>query len=129
MIGVAVVCADSDDQARWLHGPAKLSFLRLRTGRPSTLPSPEEAATHAYASDEREFIDSWTASHIVGSPETVRERLLELQQHTDANELMLTTNLHSHGDRLRSYQLIAEAMIDSSLTITAPPEDPGLARA
>jgi luciferase family oxidoreductase group 1 len=129
MIGVAVVCADSDEQAHWLHGPAKLSFLRLRTGRPSTLPSPEEAATHAYAPDEREFIDSWTASHIVGSPETVRERLLELQQHTDANELMLTTNLHNHGDRLRSYQLIAETMTDSVLTITAPPEDPGLARA
>ena len=130
MIGVAVVCADSDEQARWLHGPAKLSFLRLRTGRPSTLPSPEEAATHAYAPDEREFIDSWTASHIVGSPETVRERLLELQQHTDANELMLTTNVHNHGDRLHSYQLIAEAMTDSFPTvITTPPEDPGLARA
>jgi luciferase family oxidoreductase group 1 len=130
MIGVAVVCADSDERARWLHGPAKLSFLRLRTGRPSTLPSPEEAAAYDYPPDEREFIDSWTASHIVGSPETVRERLLELQQRTDANELMLTTNVHSHGDRLRSYQLIAEAMTDSFLTITTtPPQDPGLARA
>jgi alkanesulfonate monooxygenase SsuD/methylene tetrahydromethanopterin reductase-like flavin-dependent oxidoreductase (luciferase family) len=33
-IGVAVVCAQTDDEARWLHGPAKLSFLRLRSGRP-----------------------------------------------------------------------------------------------
>jgi len=31
MVGVAVVCAETDEQARWLHGPAKLSFLRLRT--------------------------------------------------------------------------------------------------
>jgi alkanesulfonate monooxygenase SsuD/methylene tetrahydromethanopterin reductase-like flavin-dependent oxidoreductase (luciferase family) len=110
MIGVAAVCADSDDQARWLHGPAKLSFLRLRTGRPSTLPSPEEAAAYDYPPDEREFIDSWTASHIVGSPEAVRTGLLELQQRTAADELMLTTNVHDHADRLHSYQLIAETM-------------------
>jgi luciferase family oxidoreductase group 1 len=113
MIGVAAVCADSDDHARWLHGPAKLSFLRLRTGRPSTLPSLEEAATYDYTPDERKFIDSWTASHIVGSPETVRERLLELQQRTSANELMLTTNVHDHADRLHSYQLIAKTMTRS----------------
>src|SRR5262245_25040789 len=43
MVGVAVVCADTDEQATWLHGPAELSFLRLRSGRPSTFPSPEEA--------------------------------------------------------------------------------------
>ena len=116
MIGVAAVCADTDDHAHWLHGPAKLSFLRLRTGRPSTLPTSEEAAAYDYPPDEREFIDTWTASHIVGSPETVRERLLELQQRTGANELMLTTNVHNHADRLHSYQLIAQAM-----TSTDPP--------
>jgi len=110
MIGVAVICADTDEHARWLHGPAKLSFFRLRSGQPSTLPSPEEAATYEYTASERELIDSWTASHVVGSLETVRERLLELQQRTHANELMLTTNVHDHADRLHSYQLIAESM-------------------
>ncbi len=113
MIGVAAVCADSDEHAHWLHGPAKLSFLRLRAGRPSTLPSPEEAAAYDYTPDERGFIDTWTTSHIVGSPETVRERLLELQQRTGANELMLTTNVHDHADRLHSYQLIAETITRS----------------
>jgi alkanesulfonate monooxygenase SsuD/methylene tetrahydromethanopterin reductase-like flavin-dependent oxidoreductase (luciferase family) len=110
MIGVAAVCADSDEHAHWLHGPAKLSFLRLRSGRPSTLPSPEEAAAYQYSPSERDFVDSWTASHIVGSPETARECLLERQQRTGANELMLTTNVHDHADRLHSYQLIGEAM-------------------
>ena len=80
MVGVAVVCAETDDQARWLHGSARLSFLRLRTGRPSTLPSPEEAAAYEYSQDERVFIDSWTASHVVGSPETVRAGLTDLQE-------------------------------------------------
>jgi luciferase family oxidoreductase group 1 len=111
-IGVAVVCADTDDHARWLHGSARLSFLRLRSGRPSTLPSPQEAAAYEYSPAEREFVDGWTASHVVGSSETVRAALIELQQQTGANELMLTTNVHDHGERLRSYRLVAEALAE-----------------
>jgi luciferase family oxidoreductase group 1 len=110
MIGVAVVCAESDERARWLHAPGGLAFLRLRSGRPSTFPSPEEAAAHPFAPDERAFVDSWTASHIVGAPESVREGLLRLQQRTGADELMLTTMVHDHADRLRSFELVADAL-------------------
>ena len=109
MIGVAVVCADTDEHARWLHGPARLSFLRLRQGHPSTLPTPEEAADYDYSPGEHEFVDAWTGTHVVGSKQTVHQRLLELQQRTGADELMLTTNTHDHRDRLRSYELVAEA--------------------
>lgn len=108
-IGVAVVCAPTDDEAEWLHGSARLSFLRLRSGHPSTLPSPEEAAEYEYSPEQAEFVASWTASHVVGSPETVAERLRELQARTGANELMLTTNVFDHALRLRSYELVAEA--------------------
>ena len=110
MVGVAVVCAETDDEARRLHGSARLSFLRLRSGRPSTLPTPEEAAAYEYTDTEREFVDSWTSSHVVGSPETVRDGLRELQERTGANELMLTTNVHDHAARLRSYELVAQAV-------------------
>src|SRR2546426_2289185 len=109
MVGVAVVCAETDEQARWIHGPAALSFLRLRSGRPSTFPSPEEAAAYEYFPPERTFVDSWTATHIVGSPETVREALHALWEATAADELMLTTMVHDHADRLRSYELVAQA--------------------
>jgi luciferase family oxidoreductase group 1 len=109
LVGVAVVCADTDDQARFLHGSSRLSFLRLRTGRPSTLPSPEEAAAYEFTPDEAQFVGSWTASHVVGSPATVRAGLEELRGRTQADELMLTTNVHDHAARLRSYELVAEA--------------------
>ena len=110
MVGVAVVCADSDDHARWLHGPAGLSFLRLRTGRPSTFPSPEEAAAYEYSADERAFVDAWTETHVVGSPDTVIRGLDELRRRTEADELMLTTMVYDHADRLRSYELVADAV-------------------
>jgi luciferase family oxidoreductase group 1 len=107
MVGVAVVCAETDEEAHRLHGSARLSFLRLRTGHPSTLPSPEEAAEFEYTEDQRSFVDSWTASHIVGSPTTVRAGLDELQRRTRADELILTTNVYDHSARLRSYELVA----------------------
>src|SRR5439155_23357471 len=99
----------SDEQARWIHGPAALSFLRLRSGRPSTFPSPEEAAAYDYTPPERAFVDSWTATHVVGSPETVCEGLRTLRDATAADELMLTTMVYDHADRLRSYELVAQA--------------------
>jgi len=107
MIGVAVVCAESDEQARRLHGPGKLAFLRLRSGHPSTFPSPEEAAAFEYTPDQLAFVDSWTSSHVVGSPETVRAGLEQLQELTGVDELMVTTNVFDHADRVRSYELVA----------------------
>jgi luciferase family oxidoreductase group 1 len=113
MVGVAVVCAETDEEARRIHAPAVLSFLRLRSGRPSTLPSPEEAEAHVYSPSEWEFVQTWTAAHVVGSPAAVRDGLAALKQETGADELMLTTMVHDHRDRLRSYELVADALAPS----------------
>jgi alkanesulfonate monooxygenase SsuD/methylene tetrahydromethanopterin reductase-like flavin-dependent oxidoreductase (luciferase family) len=46
---------------------------------------------------------------IVGSPLTVREILEELRSRSGADELMLMGSTHDPADRLRSYELLAEA--------------------
>ncbi|HLH46733.1 MAG TPA: LLM class flavin-dependent oxidoreductase, partial [Acidimicrobiales bacterium] len=108
LIGVAVVCADTDERARWLHGSSQLSMLRLRTGRPGLLPSAEEAAAYPYTPGELAVVEAATGAHVVGAPETVADRLDELLEATGADELMVTTNVHDHAARLRSYELVAE---------------------
>jgi luciferase family oxidoreductase group 1 len=107
LVAVAVVCAETDERARWLAGPSALSFLRLRQGRPGLLPTPEEAAAYAYSEVEREMVDARLRDQVIGSPETVRRGLEDLLQRTQADELMLTTVLYDHADRLRSYELVA----------------------
>ena len=52
--------------------PRAPGFLRLRTGRPGLYPTPEEAAEYQFTPLERQILQSWTSSHIVGSPDTVR---------------------------------------------------------
>ena len=109
MLGVPVVCAETTDRARWLAGPSSLSFVRLRQGRPTPLPTPEEAAEYVFTPFERELLRSWTAPLVVGDPEVVRAGLDDLAARTDADELMLVTMVHGPEDRLRSYELVAEA--------------------
>ena len=46
----------------------------------------------------------------MGGPARVRELLLTLADGTGADELMITTMVHSHAERLRSYELVAEVM-------------------
>ncbi len=108
MLGVAVTCAATAAEAAYLAKPSDLAFLRLRAGRPSPLPTPQEAADFHPTPAEREAIRSWTASRIVGDPDSVRAALSELVARTGADELMITTMVHGPADRIRSYQLVAE---------------------
>jgi luciferase family oxidoreductase group 1 len=109
MLGVSVVAAEDDERARWLAGSGALAFVRLRTGRPGRYPRPEEAAEYTFTPHEREILKSWTASHILGGPDTVRRGLHELVERTGADELMVTTLTHDPAARLHSYRLVAKA--------------------
>ena len=108
MLGVAVIAADTDDHARWLAGPSGLTFLSLRRGRPIPLPTPQEAADYPYTDTDRIFIEERFDSNIVGSPETVRKGLESLLADSGADEFMITTMVHDHADRRRSYELVAD---------------------
>ena len=108
LLGVAVVCADTTSRARFLHGSSKLSMLRLRSGRPGQLPSPDEAAGYTFTPSERLTVDSFTGSHIVGDADSVAEQLNALLARTGVDELMVTTNVWDHAERMHSFALVAE---------------------
>lgn len=111
MVAVNAVCAEDDERAEWLSGPSVLSFLRLRTGRPAPLASPEEAAAYPYTELERQFVAERREGQALGSPETVGRQLTDLLARTGADELMLTTLVYDIVDRVRSYELIADKVI------------------
>jgi luciferase family oxidoreductase group 1 len=112
MVAVSVICAETDEQAQWLAGPSRLAFVRLRSGRPGRLPTPQEAAAHEYSPAEQSIVDSRTTGSVVGSPQTVRAGLDELIEQTQADELMITAMIHSYEDRVRSYELVADIAAD-----------------
>ncbi len=110
MLGVNVICADTDEEAAYLAGPGALAIARLRQGQADVYPTPEEAAAHPYTGGERQMIHGFTKNHVIGTPATVRQGLLDLAARTGADELMVSTSTHGADDRSRSFQLLAEAM-------------------
>ena len=108
MVAVAAICADTDERAQWLSGPAALSFLRLRAGHPMPLATPEEAAAYPFSSLDREMARQRFADQAIGSPETVERQLSGLLARTGADELMVTTQVYDIGDRIHSLELIAD---------------------
>jgi len=112
MLGTAVVCAETDERARWLAGPSGLQFVQLRRGNPIPLPTPEEAAEHPYSDVDRHLLEERLGTTIHGSPSTVRKGLETLVEDTGAEELMITTMVHGEADRRRSYELVAGLVRD-----------------
>ena len=108
MVAVAAICADTDERAQWLSGPAALSFLRLRAGHPMPLATAEEAAEYPFSSLDREMARQRFADQAIGSPETVERQLSGLLGRTGADELMITTQVYDIGDRIHSLELIAD---------------------
>jgi alkanesulfonate monooxygenase SsuD/methylene tetrahydromethanopterin reductase-like flavin-dependent oxidoreductase (luciferase family) len=104
-----VIAAEDDERARWLAGSVGLSWARIHQGRAGPLPTPEEAAAHAWTPAERQTADAYLSMQVVGGPQRVREGLEELIASTGADEVMITTHVHDHAARVRSYELVAAA--------------------
>jgi luciferase family oxidoreductase group 1 len=110
MVAVSVVCAETTERARWLAGPAMLSFLRLRQGRPQRLATPDEAAAYPYTDEERAVAEQRLDGQALGDPATVHTQLSELVSRTGADELMLTTMVADIEDRSRSFELVVSTV-------------------
>jgi luciferase family oxidoreductase group 1 len=109
ILGCAVVCADRDEEAERLATTVDLNWVRRARGEYLPLATPDEAAAFPYAPVDRERIKARRERLFVGAPATVRERLSPLIAATKADELMITTMIHGHAARRRSYELLAEA--------------------
>lgn len=102
------ICAPTEEEAQRLAAPSRVAFRRLRAGMPTPLPSVEEAAAEDRPQRPPENgIEGLRM--IVGTPAGVAETLEELRSRSGADELMLMGSAHELADRIRSYELIAEA--------------------
>lgn len=109
ILGVAVVCADSDAEAGRLATTMDLAWLRIARGEFKPLPSPAEAEAYPYSAAERQAVGDYRRRTIIGSPATVRAMIEKMVQDSGANEVMAVCNIHDHAARLHSYELLAAA--------------------
>ena len=108
MVGVNIIAADSDAEARRLATTQQMSFADLFRGarRLSRPPIPDIEAY--WSPNEKAQAERMLARSIVGSPETVRAGIARLVAETGADELMITSQVFDHAQRKRGFEIIAE---------------------
>jgi luciferase family oxidoreductase group 1 len=107
ILGVAAICADTEDEADRMATSADLHFARRAIGQYGPLASPEEATSYPYTPIDRQRIAHNRKRLIVGSPAQLHERIAALAQSTKADEVMITTMVFDHAARKHSYELLA----------------------
>ena len=108
MVGVNVVVADSDAEARFLFTSIQQSFARLFRGTRGLLPPPVDDIEALWSPGEKAQASAMLACSFVGSPATVRDGLARFIARTGADELMVASAIFDHAARKRSYELLAE---------------------
>jgi luciferase family oxidoreductase group 1 len=109
MVGVNVVCADTDELAAWHFTSIQQRFLGMQRGRRGPLPRPIEPAEmeRLWSPQEKAGVQRMLLAAAVGSPTSVRVQLERLSEQTAADELIVAGAIHDHAARLRSYELLA----------------------
>lgn len=112
MIGVNVIAADTDEKAAYIATSHQQQFLNLRRGKQTKLLPPVENMDDIWSPMEKEAVlqslDPETT--IIGSKETVRQKLTQIQERTKADEIIISSQIYHLKDRLRSYEIVSELM-------------------
>ncbi|QPF73746.1 LLM class flavin-dependent oxidoreductase [Roseateles sp. DAIF2] len=107
MVGLNVIVADSDEQARHLFTSIQQRFLGMQRGQRGPLPRPVEDMEPLWNPAEKAGVARMLAESVVGSPATVRAGLQATLERTGADEFIVASAVHDFGARLRSYELLA----------------------
>lgn len=108
-VSIFVLCADTDQKAQELQAVMDLLMLRIEKGIRAGVPPYADAAAQEYTAAEQARILYNRQRTVTGTPEQVKTRLTELAAAYDVDELVVVTITHDFADRLRSYELLAQA--------------------
>jgi luciferase family oxidoreductase group 1 len=108
MVGVNVILAETDAEARFLFTSIQQSFVNMFRGTRGKLQPPIDDIENYWSPPEKAQASSMLACSFVGAPATVLPQLQTFIAQTGADELMVAAAIYDHAARKRSYGLLAE---------------------
>jgi luciferase family oxidoreductase group 1 len=108
MVALNIVAAETDAEAEFLATSQYQSFLNLIRNKPGKIPPPVEDMNQIWTPQEKALVNSRTGGSIIGSRETVKQKLEEYLEQTKADEIMVNAMIFDHKARLRSYEIVAD---------------------
>ncbi len=110
MIGVNVVAADTDAEAQRLFTSLQQAFIGVIRNARTQLPPPVDSMDGIWSPAEKDYVGRMLRFGFAGSAATVRARLSEAIAHTQADEVMVTSMIYDHAARVRSFEIVADAV-------------------
>ncbi|MDQ0901293.1 LLM class flavin-dependent oxidoreductase [Paenibacillus sp. V4I7] len=108
ILTIAVITAETDEEARYLSGPLELMWARMATGSANiSFPTLEEAASHVYTPDEERVREYNAERFVIGSIENVAKRLREKANAAWVDEIMIADFYPEQAARLKALELLA----------------------
>lgn len=107
MLGYNVFAADTDDEAHFLASSMQQAFVNLRSGHPKKLQPPVAGYLDTLPQQFRDMLDSVLSCAAIGSSDTVRRTMQAFVAKTEADELIITSQIYDHKARLRSFEIAA----------------------
>jgi luciferase family oxidoreductase group 1 len=108
MLGVNIVAADTEEQARFLASSGRQSFTSLRAGTPIRLPPPSREWEKAVEAFDPSRLETAPAVSMVGAPQTIAAGLTTFVDRMRPDELIVVSHIYDHAARVRSYEIVAE---------------------
>jgi luciferase family oxidoreductase group 1 len=110
MVGLPVIAADTDEEARHLSTSVQQMILQLIRHAPIPVPPPVLTMDYRWSASEKAAVDEHLGAAIIGGPETVKAKLEEVVAATGADELIIHSGFYRHEDRKRSYEIVAQGV-------------------
>ncbi|RYG36533.1 LLM class flavin-dependent oxidoreductase [bacterium] len=111
MVGVNVIAAETDEEARYLATSQLKSFADLfQLGTAGPLEPPVDNIDDYWSPMVKAQAQRMLARSVVGSSATVKAGLEALIEETGADELILVSDIYDHPTRLRSFEIVASLM-------------------
>lgn len=112
MIGVNVVAAETDDDAKRLATSMQQQVLSLLRGHPGQLKPPVDRIEDLCTDYEKAVLEERSRFTVVGSKDTVLQGLQRFLDETQADEMIVSAQIYNHQARLRSYEILSEIFLD-----------------
>ena len=107
MLGLNVVAAGSDAEARRLFTTQQQSFINLRRGKPGLIPPPLEDIESYWTPPEKLMVERALACAVIGDAGTVEAGIEAFIARHRPDELLLTANVFDHAARRHSFEIAA----------------------
>jgi len=114
MLGVNIVAADTDDEARFIASSGRQAFTSLRAGTPIQLPPPSREWEKDIVPFDVATLESAPSVSLVGSPATIRSGVEAFASRMQPDEVIVVAHIYDHAARLRSYEIVAGVQASSS---------------